>query len=192
MGIFYDTVLIRATSQQDIVKRLWQAEIRAFVSPVVDGFVAVYLSFEHIESTETLADLAGLVSLALHEVSLAAMVQDSDVLMMSLVSVDGILYEYNSCPSYYTEEDPLPPTADDLTPLLEFIRRPAVRDELTAVLSATMFCDEPLYDFEEERHLDFLLKAGLPRMAALLSYDHIEAGLYIPDGMSADSFVSTS
>lgn len=197
MGSFYSNITVRDRSQQQVLEALNAKGVAALVSPMVDGVTVIYPSFDDESDWQDPPAAAAMVSQWLGVPALAAMVYDSDILMLALAEHGEVVDEYDSCPGYFEDGEVELPSGMDAARLARLMGSPEGADAaaVEAILrkgSLRTAQEEgaDVYTFEEERHVALVEALGHPPLAPYTDAQYILQD-ETPEGMRREEFTAT-
>lgn len=186
MGSFYTNITLRTTQQARIAETLKAAGRRAYISAPMNGCIVVFDRETEEQDTQSLTDLAALLSARLECAALAVLNHDDDVLSYTLCERGKVVDEYNSSPAYFADSPEEAPSGGDSVILCSAFGADARADEVAAVLRIASMEDGG-FAFETDRHQDLASLLGIPTAAVGTGYSYLEAGEY-PDGLAESDF----
>jgi hypothetical protein len=172
MGNSYSNITLNGPAQDEVVRYLNAGRHVAYVSPTLHGRTVVFE--EHEAGEQEIFDLAAGLSAHFQCPALAIVVHDSDILYYQLFE-DGVLTdEYNSHPSFMTNEPPRPPEGGDARRICAAFGRPEAEATVERILHHNWFEDRSKYLFAEERHDDLASVLAMPPLAPRIGFNAIE------------------
>lgn len=190
MGNFYTNITLKGASQQRVAERLRQAERSAYVSPELNGCVVVYDEECEEQDLGVLARLVSGLSKDLECAALAVLIHDDDILLYQLCRAGEVVDEYNSCPGYFEDVEPVPPSGGDAVKLCAEFGAAHAAERVASILRKSTLVGDEEYDFEVERHQALSEALGLPSFAVGTGYSSIQEG-ESPEGLDASMLVKT-
>jgi hypothetical protein len=195
MGTFLTNITLRGVSPSQVSAWLRKNKRRAFVSEEVRGCTIVCDCDCDEQEAETLADLAASLSKDLGCPALAAMVHDSDVLLLMLFEQGRVVMDYNSAPAYFEDAEPEPPEGADAAALCRAFASERVA-EVERILNQWWDPEgdegagdeENEFDSEEMRLAVLAEVLGLPNVISAVSYTSLQEGDLDEFGDDAPSF----
>ena len=192
MGSFYTNITLCEPSGEAVEAAVRGLSRRAVVTPTVEGQIVVFDAASESQDGG-LYELAAALSLDLACVALAVTNHDDSVLYFRVFDCGELIDSYDSCPSYFQDIDPLPPTGGNAGLLCSLFGRSGDVGRVDEILRFDALADEAAdrYVFESERHADLADALGLSRYAVGVGFEAIMAG-DLPKGLSlADCSVLT-
>lgn len=183
MGVFLTNITLRGVAPSMVSAWLREHERQAFVSSEVRGCTIVCDSVCDEQDPESLADLGAALSKDLGCPALAAMVHDSDVLILMLFEQGRAVMDYNSAPAYFEDEEPRAPEGADADALCRAFGSARVAD-VERILNqwsdpeedSKADFDENEFDSEDMRLAALAKVLGLPEAVAAVSYASLQEG----------------
>lgn len=159
MGNFYANVTLRGPAQTQIAGACEALELKAFVSPTVDGLTVVCDQISDAQG-DNWAVSARNLSIHLNCPALAALNHDDDVLVYELYLNGRLADEYNCQPGYFEDsEEESAPIGGDPQLLCKAFGMPGDPREVARVLRAEGTGEFP---FAVDRHGALLKALGCP------------------------------
>jgi hypothetical protein len=172
MGAFFTNLQVRNAATKAVRAALPKlSKSRAYVSPVGQGWITVYIESTEDQNQDTLSDIAGKLSEALKTDVLAFMVHDSSVAFYWLYRDGALADEFNSAPDYFGEsvdEETKARLGGKTDSLLPLCPPGAAREQLDAILHPPD--GHPV--FAEEIVTDLAKLLGIDEARATLGFKH--------------------
>jgi hypothetical protein len=163
MGGFYGSIHVRTNDRDSVVAAVCSLKIdsvrRFYVAPPINGWVSVFPEGNGQDSAVS----EGIAAVLNRATIVHCAVHDDDVFAYWLYANGTISDAYNSCPTYFGEED-APPRGGNARSFLSLVSNPNDVDTLQALLDADN------YTFELERQDRFAGLLGLPHTDSAYEY----------------------
>jgi len=199
MGNWYTNVSLKEVQQSDVLGVLKELGRKAYVTPIVAGWVTVYDQQTDRFDLGDLESLALTLSMRLSCLALAACNADDDVLWLGLYENGALVTRYGSTRSAFEDGNEFPNLKDVTTALVNMSGRPEVRSRVWRVLRKRhsilgllnlIFRTRLAYLFEIQRHFDLTGLLGMPRTAVGLGYGYVDRG-DTPEGIDRETLKRT-
>jgi hypothetical protein len=171
MGNFYVNHTVRAP-QDRVVAALRAAGRTAFVGPTTNGYTVVCDHDSDSQHEGAITALGRELSAELRCPLVAFLNHDDDILCYWVYDKGRLVEEYNSCPSYFDDDDEddgadVPADGEELCRLFG---RPAARERVRAILA------DPGEMFVSMAHHELAATLGLPACVAGAGYRYVAEG----------------
>ncbi len=172
MGNFYVNFSVKSTDQAVIVAALSEAQRMAFVSPVIDGYVVVFDRDADEQALEPILSVGALLSQTTDAPVFAVLNHDDDVLLYWLFEHGMLTDEYNSDPTYGSDDaliDQVTPTSANLERVCQVLGVPDATDAVRTILYETD------YLFVLDQHQALVILMELPLCTVGFGFNYIES-----------------
>ncbi len=202
MGNFYANITLAGPTQTELLNYLRKESHDAYVSPTLDGFTVVYERECDNQNERILHSLTSELSKEFNCPALFVVNHDDDVLIYAVYQNGSCLEDYNSDPTYFTEndEEPVDQEVDengrpvtrlgssiashDPTPLCTVFNR------LQAIARLKVILRLRSWTFAIEQHQAIAEALGLPPFLVGSGFRYIEQGEE-PQGISLEDLKNT-
>lgn len=184
MGSFYTNFTVRSDDRERVAQSLRKMGCVAYFAAGGRDTV-VYDRECDDQIVESIVNVGTTLSHDLDATALAILNHDDDILCYWLFRSGQLIDEYNSCPSYFDEDDfdeSLTPSEFDAAQLCAQFGCPQSVDRVSEILKKSVL-DEGGYVFASERHHALAKALGLPDCSVGFGYSYIENG-QLPSGLS--------
>lgn len=183
MGRFYTNITLSGPSGDAIEAAVRRMNRRAVVTPTVDAQTVVFDAASESQDGGVY-ELAAALSRDLACVALAVTNHDDSVLYYRVFDRGQLMDLYDSCPSYFEDVEPLPPTGGKADLLCCLLRQPGNTSRVEEILRFDTLADDAAdrYVFESERHADLVDALGISRFADGFGFEAIMSG-DLPKGL---------
>ena len=188
MGRSYTNITLKGPERDAIEVALVNMKRQAVVTPTCDSLTVVFDAASE-DQDGYVYDLASNLSRDLSCIALAVTNHDDSVLYFKVYDRGELIDTYNSCPSYFEDVEPLPPSGGNAELLCSLFARPGNATNVEEILCFDALADDAddRYVFESERHIDLIDALGLSRHAAGLGFEAVMAG-ELPEGLNLSDF----
>jgi hypothetical protein len=184
MGRFYTNITLSGPSGDAVASALRGRNLRAVVTPTVNAKTVVFDAASESQDGG-LYELAAALSLDLACVAFAVANHDDSVLYFRVFDNGELIDSYDSCPSYFQDIEPLPPTGGKADLLCGLFGQIDNAGQVEDILRFDALADEEAerYVFESERHADLSVALGLSHYAVGFGFEAIMTG-DLPKGLN--------
>jgi hypothetical protein len=185
MGNWYTNICVKGAQQSDVIAALDELGRRAYVTPEIGGWIALYDQECDKFDLDVLESLTLTISTRLSCTALASFNADDDILWLGVFEKGKLATRYSSDRKQFEDASEFPSNEDVAAVLCQVFARPEKHEQVYKILRrphgvlgllSHFFKIRLAYLFEVLRHSDLAEALGMPSGSVGLGYKYVDRG----------------